>query len=1657
MPEMKTLTIGNTVYTIVDGEAQKVITPDNLYFDPDTNLLYLMSNGEIVGDGVAVASAGSGSGSGPTNNAVLSLKNTSGWTYKNVSQSSTCKIAFNWSSLEDGVSTGQGAVTVKVGGVLRYSASIAQGDVELDVSSYLSVGSNTIRISVSDIYGNSRTIAFTINMISLTLNSSFDSSTTYTGAITFPYTPVGAVEKTVHFILDGVEIGHATTSISGRQQTFSIPAQSHGSHTLLVYFEADIDGEAVTSNGLYYDIICLEEGNTSPIITSQFRDTDAEQYVTFAIPYAVYDPQSLTATVSLHVNGTKLNTLTVDRTGQTWSYRPDDSGSLSLKIECTGVSGEVTKKEFTINVTESQIGAEVTTEDLALYLSAYGRSNNEDNPGVWSYNDIDAQFINFNYKTDGWHTDSDGATAMRVTGDARLTIPYKMFASDFRTTGKTIEIEFATHDVLNYDAVIFSCMSGGRGLQVTTQKATLTSEQSSIGTQYKEEEHVRLSFVIEKKSGTKLLLCYINGILSGSVQYPNEDDFAQATPVDISIGSNECTTDIYNIRVYDNDLTRHQILDNWIGDTQVGIERKERYERNNVYDAYGTITTETLKKDLPYLVLVCPVLPTFKGDKKTCSGSYVDPVNPKNSFTFENAQIDVQGTSSQYYYVKNFKIKFKGGFILWDGNSAEVYQLNDKVIPTDTYTFKADVASSEGANNVVLAQIYNDLCPVKTPPQETNPKVRQTIDGHPIVIFWDNGSETKFIGKYNFNHDKGTEEVFGFTSGDESWEIRQNGTERTGFRSADFSGTDWQNDFEARYPEDNLDPTKLAALAEWLVSTNADAATNEALETPVIYEEVEYTTDSAEYRLAKFKAELADHANVDAMVYYYVITELFLCIDQREKNAFPTIFRDDPYWMMFFYDADSSLGIDNKGNLAFDYYLEDIDYTEAGDPVFNGQASVLWVNLRKCFYDKILEEYKRLRTTARSDGSGEPLISYNVVNNLFEAHQGKWSEAIYNEDGYRKSIEPYVLNGDTLYLPMLQGKKEQQRKWWLYNRFRYLDSKYNTGSSMENRITIRAHAQANIKLIAYVNMYGHVYYNAEMAEHRMYRGQEYEFVWAATGAEDAVIGVNDADLLTSLGDLSPLMVELIDISKATHLTALKVGDASEGYVNKNLNSITLGNNVLLRSLDLRNCTNLTQSVDASGCTSIEEIYLDGTAVSSVSVPNGGGLKILHLPETITNLTLRNQTALTDFTIPSYSNITTLRLENNSSAIDTLTVLNAIPESSRVRVLGFKMEVNSVDEILTFFDRLDTMRGLDENGNNVDKAQISGTIKIDSITGAELAALQARYSDITIQYNHLSSNLTFCNYDGTEIKTIEVLDGGDGTYSGSTPTRSSTAQYSYTFAGWSKIKGGSVDANALNNVTTDRNVYAVYTATVRTYTVTWKNGSTTLEIDLNVPYGTVPTYNGATPAYSGSDADDWEYSGWSPTVAAITGDTTYTAQFRYNGYYYTKLIDRSISGEYSDSSVTEIGSNAFYRCQNLTSVSFPKAIEVGEWAFYECINLTSVNLPAVTMIGHRAFGDCHALVAIDLPVVTRLGRNLFTDCYALNTLILRSPEKVELLPDPYMNEYNLLLQTAIEDGSGYIYVPAKLLDSYKNDSFWNHYQDAFRAIEDYPEITGGETV
>lgn len=871
------------------------IDPDDLglYYDEDTKYLYPTYKDVVSENGIPAefGGGGGGGGGGDVITAKLTVESTTGWNAKTIASGGSAVLSFVWSSIEDDMPTGDGAIRITVNDVVKTTYQIAQGNVSVDISKYISTGSNKVKVRISDVYDQGQTKTFNITVVNLSITSSFDASTAYSSPISFPYTPVGAVEKTIHFILDGNEIGTQVTSVSGRQMTYVIPAQSHGAHKLRVYFDAVIGEESVQSNELYYEFIYVEPLNNTVIITSSFNATEQPQYSSIAIPFLVYDPKSLTADITISANGTVVSSQTVDRTEHSYTYRANNPGNLEIVIACGDVS-----KTIDITVTESEIDVKPEEENLALFLSSQGRSNREENPDTWTYGEgaskVECAFSGFNWVSDGWQTDEDDITVMRVSGDARITIPYKPFEKDFRTTGKTIELEFATRNVLNYDATILSCMNGGRGISVTAQKALLHSESSEISTQYKEDEHVRIAFVVEKRSENRLLYIYINGIASGVVQYPADDDFSQTTPVDISIGSSDCTMDIYCIRVYDNDLTRHQIVDNWIADTQNGPLMLERFTHNNVYDAYGNVVIADLPADLPYLIIECPELPQYKGDKKTCSGSFVNPMYPSKSFTFTGATFDVQGTSSQFYPRKNYKAKFNEGFVTNNGTIAK-YAMNADAVPVKTFCFKADVASSEGANNVELVRLYEAACPYKTPAQVANNKVRQGIDGFPMVIFWHDtvNDETTFIGKYNFNNDKSTEDVFGFESPDESWETLNNTSNRVIWKNADYSGDDWLNDFEARYPDTDpayKDPAQLAEFAAWLVTTDTTAATGNALPSPVTYGETTYETDTAEYRLAKFKAEAGNYMEMESTLFYYLFTELFLMVDSRAKNSFPS-------------------------------------------------------------------------------------------------------------------------------------------------------------------------------------------------------------------------------------------------------------------------------------------------------------------------------------------------------------------------------------------------------------------------------------------------------------------------------------------------------------------------------------------------------------------------------------------------------------------------------------------------------------------------------------------------------------------------------------------------------------------------------------------------
>lgn len=449
------------------------------------------------------------------------------------------------------------------------------------------------------------------------------------------------------------------------------------------------------------------------------------------------------------------------------------------------------------------------------------------------------------------------------------------------------------------------------------------------------------------------------------------------------------------------------------------------------------------------------------------------------------------------------------------------------------------------------------------------------------------------------------------------------------------------------------------------------------------------------------------------------------------------------------YDMDTAIGINNEGALAFSYNLEDIDQTEGGADVYNGQNSVMWVNLRQAFGPELKSMYQSLRSTG--------VLSYDVIERMFEEHQNKWPEAIFNEDALFKYLEPLFNDNDAAYLSMLQGSKAEQRKWWLYNRFKYLDSKYNAGDALTDVITLRGYALGNITVTPYADIYPTIKYGSYLVQTRGTRGQAYTLVNPLDAVNDTEIYIYSASQLASVGDISPLKVGYANFSFATKLQDIKIGDADPTYTNGNLTELYLGNNTLLQTLDVRNCPNLVQTVDLKGCTNIEEVYFDGTGISGVELPNGGVLNTLHLPDTITNLTIRNQPLLADLDINDFSNISTLWLENAGIADEaSKQIVCDISDNARVRLLGIDWEMEDADEFKTVFDKVNTYRGLDEQGGNMNVAQLTGTVYTPRASKAQFRNAQARYPYVTFTADELSSVVADYISDKLTVFTDNVL-------------------------------------------------------------------------------------------------------------------------------------------------------------------------------------------------------------------------------------------------------------------------------------------------------------
>lgn len=204
-----------------------------------------------------------------------------------------------------------------------------------------------------------------------------------------------------------------------------------------------------------------------------------------------------------------------------------------------------------------------------------------------------------------------------------------------------------------------------------------------------------------------------------------------------------------------------------------------------------------------------------------------------------------------------------------------------------------------------------------------------------------------------------------------------------------------------------------------------------------------------------------------------------------------------------------------------------------------------------------------------------------------------------------------------------------------------------------------------------------------------------------------------------------------------------------------------------------------------------------------------------------------------------------------------------------------------------------------------------------------------------------------------------------------------------------------------------------------------------------------------------------------------GSVTVNVASSGGGEDITKYVDiiQNTAVNFEDSNITEVGQYAFAYKTNLKTLSLPNLATSNTRVFSNCNSLTSLSIPKMSgytyqymaaycaaltsadvkqasYVSSYSFYGCAALTKLEFNRVTTIATNAFNGCTKLATLILRSTSVVSL------GGTSAFTGTKIAGSGGYIYVPASLVDSYKSATNWSTYSSKFRAIEDYPSITGG---
>ena len=566
----------------------------------------------------------------------------------------------------------------------------------------------------------------------------------------------------------------------------------------------------------------------------------------------------------------------------------------------------------------------------------------------------------------------------------------------------------------------------------------------------------------------------------------------------------------------------------------------------------------------------------------------------------------------------------------------------------------------------------------------------------------------------------------------------------------------------------------------------------------------------------RFRNEFETHFNKDFCLFYYCLTMTLLMMDSRAKNMMIATW-DQKIWYPIFYDMDSMLGINNTGFNKFNFQIEDAIV----DKVFTGFDSVLWNNVRECFYSDICAFYSQMRQSG---------LDLNTLLSIYnEGSADAWNEALSTADAEYKYIRPFeegyhngkddedILPGKKNYLYAGQGPRSAHRAWWLQNRLAYLDSKYKPVNykgvqDLTNDFQFRCYMgpqqqasnnleeyNACIRLAPPVQQFEITALNDSY--HSMLMGSTIYGPMQLKAGEVGLLGpdrasqevesqIYNADLIASLGDLSDKYIGQITFPDVpTRWTELCLGrsershpGAWEGYYNQNIGTLDIGNSCpYLTYLNIAGIREI-EPLKLGFCKRLKVVDATRSTVKDITFPTDSILEKLYLPRTVTKLNLENQPYLDTIEYDDTSDISSLILDRVPNFDSYNLVKQVFFNLSDIEKTYYLTSVNWLidnDNDLTIQNgEVVGIKILDILGTNPKAlpskesaaASLSGTITIKSSAKVDEYTIYEKYSlmfpNVTIKYDESMEvtkaiTIQFVNSDEEENALVyyEVYSNG----------------------------------------------------------------------------------------------------------------------------------------------------------------------------------------------------------------------------------------------------------------------------------------------------------